>query len=173
MAEPESKSRKSLKQAFAIGKEIGKAMGTRAIGTYASSIAFFIFLSFVPIVILVAWVISRFGITAENMTAFFAELVPDVAYDLMASIVSDAYANTTGIVPFSLIILIWSASLAINSLIVALNAIYGVEEHRNGVWRFLAAVLYTLVLLAMLIIILFLIFHKKIMEGVSRGGTKG
>ncbi|MBO7364166.1 MAG: YihY/virulence factor BrkB family protein [Lachnospiraceae bacterium] len=151
-----------MNKAVAFGKDMGKALSARAVGTYASSIAFYIFLSFIPVVIIVAWVISRFGITAENMTEFFVELVPPIASDLVASIISEAYRNSVGIVPVSLVVLIWSASLAINSLILALNAIYGVEEHRNMIQIFLAAVLYTLVLMAMLILILFLIFGQTL-----------
>ena len=52
------------------------------------------------------------------------------------------------------------------------NGIQTIRESgfgRENVPAMMAAV----VLISIPLIVLFLIFHKKIMEGVSRGGTKG
>ena len=51
----------------------------------------------------------------------------------------------------------------------------GIQEIReNGFGREnIPAMMAAVVVISLPLIILFLIFHKKIMEGVSRGGTKG
>ena len=52
------------------------------------------------------------------------------------------------------------------------NGIQEIREHgfgRENIPAMMAAV----VVISVPLIILFLVFHKKIMEGVSRGGTKG
>ena len=51
----------------------------------------------------------------------------------------------------------------------------GIQEIReNGFGREnIPAMMAAVVVISIPLIVLFLIFHKKIMEGVSRGGTKG
>ena len=51
----------------------------------------------------------------------------------------------------------------------------GIQEIReNGFGREnIPAMMAAVVVISVPLVVLFLIFHKKIMEGVSRGGTKG
>ena len=68
---------------------------------------------------------------------------------------------------------VWPRLITDNSLYFLVSN--GIQEIReNGFGREnIPAMMAAVVVISLPLIILFLIFHKKIMEGVSRGGTKG
>ena len=75
---------------------------------------------------------------------------------LAESLISDIYDKSAGVLSVALIATIWSASKGVMALMRGLNAINGVEEKRNYFVVRVIASFYTVVMLIVVILSLFL-----------------
>lgn len=103
----------------------------------AAQVAFYFSFSLFP---LLFFLVSLFGLvldsTAELKTELYAymrQLMPITAFDLVQRTVEEIIANSSGgKLTIGILIAVWSASAGMDSLRIALNAVYGVKETR--VW---------------------------------------
>lgn len=127
-------------------------------GTHASSIAFFFFTSIIPVLIIVCGIVSRSGVTAQDLISLAGGVVPEPLAGLVGTLVREAYENSGLDLTLSLVTLIWTASRGITSLIHGLNAAYGVREDRNQLQIIAVSLLSVVVLVLILAAALSLIF---------------
>lgn len=145
-----------LQKMCALGRDFSARMKKQNISAYAASIAFFLFLSIVPMLIVMCTIIPYTPLTETHLVEAMTDLVPDVAAPLVVSLISDVYEKSAGILSVAVIATVWSASKGVMALMRGLNAVNGVEEKRNYfVVRGIAS-LYTLVMLVVMILSLFL-----------------
>lgn len=130
-------------------------MKKRDISTYAASIAFFFFLSVVPMLIMICTIIPFTPLTEENLVELVTDFLPDQVDTLAESLISEVYDKSAGILSFAIIATIWSAAKGVMALMRGLNAINGVEEKRNYFVVRAIASFYTLVMLVVVILSLF------------------
>lgn len=131
-------------------------MKRKNINAYAASTAFFFFLSIVPMLIVICSIIPFTPLTEGNLVEAVTEVVPDMADSLIISLISDVYDKSAGIMSVAIIATIWSAGKGVMALMQGLNAVNGVEEKRNYfVVRGIAS-FYTLVMLVVVVLSLFL-----------------
>ena len=131
-------------------------MKKRDISTYAASIAFFFFLSVVPMLIMICTIIPFTPLTEENLVELVTDFLPDQVDTLAESLISEVYDKSAGILSFAIIATIWSAAKGVMALMRGLNAINGVEEKRNYFVVRVIASFYTVVMLIVVILSLFL-----------------
>lgn len=137
---------KRIKQLYRIFKSILDVISSSEIAAYASSSAFFLFLSIIPMVMLVSGFMSIADIDYGRMVNVSQAVIPERINTFIMQI-AYSYSNNVTIMSFSAVITIWLASKGILALIRGLNHINEVEETRNYfVLRFKASV-YTLFLL--------------------------
>ena len=124
------------------------------IGAYASSTAFFTFLSLIPMVMVLLSFLPFTPIQQETLLNAAATVMPDEMYDILDNIIQDLYSTSGVVFSITLAFTIWSAAKGTLSLMRGLNVIFEVEERRNYfVLRFRAA-LYTLAMLGIILILL-------------------
>lgn len=141
-----------IRKLYIIFSDFKKQMNRKNIGAFAASTAFFMFLSLVPILIMICTIIPYTPLTEENLLKGITEIMPTVLEPLMVSVVSDVYEKSAGVLSVAAIATLWSASRGVLALMRGLNEINGVEEKRNYfVVRGIAA-FYTLVMLAVLLL---------------------
>lgn len=131
-------------------------MKKQGITTYAASTAFFFFLSVVPMLIVICTIIPYTPLTEEDLVEAVTDVTPDQADALVENLISDIYEKSAGVLSVALIATIWSASKGVMALMRGLNAINGVEEKRNYFVVRVIASFYTLVMLVVVILSLFL-----------------
>nr|WP_304710468.1 YihY/virulence factor BrkB family protein [uncultured Acetatifactor sp.] len=131
-------------------------MKKQNISTFAASTAFFFFLSIVPMLIMVCTIIPYTPLTEENLVEAVTDLTPDQVDGLAESLISDIYKNSAGVLSIALIATLWSASKGVMALMRGLNAINGVEENRNYFVVRVIASFYTIVMLIVMVLSLFL-----------------
>ena len=131
-------------------------MKKQGITTYAASTAFFFFLSVVPMLIVICTIIPYTPLTEEDLVEAVTDVTPDQADALVENLISDIYEKSAGVLSVALIATIWSASKGVMALMRGLNAINGVEEKRNYFVVRAIASFYTLVMLVVVILSLFL-----------------
>lgn len=145
-----------IRKLFLIGMDFSEHMKKQNISAYAASIAFFFFLSLVPMLIMICTIIPYTPLTEENLVTAVTDLTPDRIDPLAESLIADVYDKSAGILSIALLATIWSAAKGVMALMTGLNAVNGVEEKRNYFLVRAVASLYTVVMLVVVILSLFL-----------------
>lgn len=136
---------------------------------YASSTAFFVFLSLIPYLILIISVIPYTPLTKADVLAAVVEILPNALDSYAITIIDQLYANTFAALSISIIAVIWSSAQGFLSITNGLNSVYDVKENRNYFFLRARAGAYTLVLAAIMIASLMLSgLGRKIHEIASR-----
>lgn len=140
-------------------------MKKQRISTYAASIAFFFFLSMVPMLIMICAVLPYTPMTEQDLVEAVNSVIPAKVVPMASGIISDVYDKSAKVMSIAAIATIWSAAKGVMALINGLNAINQVEEKRNYFVVRLIASAYTLVMLVIVILSLFLnVFGQQIVK---------
>lgn len=135
------------------------------ISAYAASTAFFLFLSLVPMLIVLCTVIPYTPLTEENLVSVLTDLTPEMVAPVVECLISEVYAKSEGVLPIALIATIWSAAKGVMALMNGLNAINDAEEERNYFFVRAVASFYTVIMLIIIILSLFLVvFGNQMVE---------
>lgn len=142
-----------------------RAFKSAQVTTYASSAAFYIFLSIIPMIVLLFTIIPYTPLTQEGVLKVLLEILPDSLDSFTTGIVAEVYDKNIAILSVSAVVLLWSASKGMQAITLGLNSINGVKETRNFVLMRLEACLYTVILLVLMVISLGLfVFGNVIMD---------
>lgn len=122
------------------------------ISAYASSTAFFIFLSLIPIILLICSIIPYTPITEADFMIMITKAMPTVIDPLLVGIISEMYDKSIGLISVAALITVWSAGKGVFALMRGLNVISGVNETRNYFMLRIRAACYTLIVLVVIIL---------------------
>ncbi len=158
------------KKWFIIFRDFSKQLSRDNIGAFASSTAFFFFLSLVPILMIVCSVLPYTPLTENNLMSAVTRITPDSMDPLMVSIITQMYDKSLHVLPIAIIVTIWSAGKGMLALMRGLNVVNGVVEDRNYFTLRIAASFYTIItLVALLLSLLFSIFGKGLIHSIVQG----
>ena len=132
-------------------KEIRGIIREAQVGIYASGAAFFLFLSIIPIIIIISGLLPNQTIISNDTVNLSQAVVPEKIYLFLVGIAQSYHGNNLTLLSVSAIIIFWSASRGMLALIRGLNHIYGVEEEKNYFLIRLKAIFYTIFLLMAII----------------------
>lgn len=127
-------------------------MNETHIGAYASSCAFFVFLSLIPILLLICAILPYTNLTADTLVYYMNEIMPGIVEPMAQSIVYEVYDRSVAVVSISALAALWSAGKGVLALLRGLNVIQGVEENRNYFVLRIYASIYTLIMLVAVIV---------------------
>ena len=136
-------------------RDFSAQMRKQNISAYAASIAFFLFLSVVPMLILICTILPYTPLTEENLMTAVTDLTPDMLDPLVKSLISDVYNRSAGLLSIAAIATVWSAGKGVMALMQGLNVVNGVEDTRNYFFIRVIASFYTVVMLVVVILSLF------------------
>ncbi|MDE6640030.1 MAG: YihY/virulence factor BrkB family protein [Acetatifactor sp.] len=145
-----------FRKLYLIGQDFSAQMKKQNISAHAASIAFFFFLSIVPMLMVLCMIIPYTPLTEENLTQTVTEIIPDKVEPLVEGLIAEVYDKSAGSLSIAVIATLWSAAKGVMALMHGLNAINGVEEKRNYFVVRGIACLYTVVMLVVVILSLFL-----------------
>ena len=146
---------RAVRRAAAFLGDIGKADVT----ANSASIAFYFFISMIPLFILLCSQIPFTGISKAEMTAAFTSRLPESVKGLVSSIISEAYNQRIGIFSFSVIVLLWSSSKCVMAMIRSLDVIYRVRDRRGMLNMYVFSLFFTMCIV--LVISALLVFSTK------------
>ncbi len=150
-----------MKRFFGYIQKFLYQMKSKHFNAFAASIAFFYFLSFVPILMVLCTVLPYTPISKDFLIQSLQNIVPTAFGELVETQISDIYIRSGSILPIAAIILLWTACKGMMALMDGLNKVYDLKEERNYfIIRFIAC-LYTLLFLVVIIIGLFLVIVGK------------
>lgn len=156
-----------MRKLIKISMNFSRKMSEKNISAYAASTAFFIFLSLVPMLMVVCTMIPYTPLTEENLTRAITELTPDQIDSMVTELIHDVYRRASTILPLAALVMIWTAAKGLLALTRGLNAINDVQEHRNYfVVRFVAAVYTVVMLIAMVISLIIMALGSRLVDVV-------
>lgn len=142
---------------YVIGKEYMAMMRKYHISAYASSIAFFTYLSLIPMLLVFFSILPYTPLTEAKLMEIMTEILPQYLIPAAVSIIANMYDSSGAVLSVTLLVLIWSGGKGMLALFRGLNTINRVEEKRNYIHLRLRASVYTIILLLLVIVLLVLV----------------
>ena len=128
----------------------------KKVGNFASSTAFFFFISLIPFCILLSTLLPLTGIDKEMFVEFVVSHTPDIVDGIVRSIIEDAFASSGTVFSLSLLAILYASGKGMIALMQGLNVVYGIKEHRSYPRIACVAVTYMVLLMGFIIISLLL-----------------
>ena len=138
--------------------------GEAKLGVYASSGAFYLFLSIFPTAALLCSLLPLLPFTQEALLDYLSAVLPDFMQELLRSIIDGMYSYSAAAFSISVVLLLWSAGKAFIGIMRGLNRVYSGEDRSMLKLRGLSS-LYMLVFLAFMLVTLGLSLFQKTLLG--------
>ncbi len=128
------------------------------------TIAFFLFMSIVPLMMLGALIFSKLSFSLVNIIDIFSEMIPSNVYKLLTPILTNVGSNKLS--GWYVIVGLILASNGTHSLILASNTLYGIEN-KSYIYRRIKALIMIIVASTVFFFILFVLgFGNTILKFV-------
>lgn len=146
-----------MKKIVRIFMKFGRQVKEDNLNSYASSCAFFTFLSIIPMIMLLFAILPYTPADPNLLIDWVSKEFPAGTGIFIASIIKDVSGRSIGLVSITAITTLWAAGKGVNSLIAGFNAIDRNVDKRNGLVLRLISSLYTLIFLVGVIVLLFIV----------------
>lgn len=144
-------------------------MSRTNVNAYAASAAFFIFLSLIPIIILLCSLLPYTPLQKSDLQIAVNEVMPLPMVSFMLPLIDSLYNSTVGVMSLAAVVTVWSAGKGMLALMRGLNAMNGVVEDRNYVVQRILASFYTVIMLILLLVsLLLMVFGNTLVRVLSR-----
>lgn len=126
------------------------------VGAYAAQSAYFFMLCMIPIILLLLTLVQYTPVTKADVMTAVMQVFPTSVDSMMASIVNQVYNQSTGIIPITVLVALWSAGKGVLAMTTGLNCIYSCVETRNYILLRIRATLYTVMFILVILLLLVL-----------------
>lgn len=134
----------------------------KKVAVYAAASDYFLFMSLVPILMLLVSLIRYLPFTQADVLGLFADAVPKSVYNIITSIVGSIYRSGSGVITISILLTLFSASSAMRAIMKGLDAVYEVERRENVIVFFARAIVYMLILVLIIILSLVVMVYGSV-----------
>lgn len=141
-----------MKKMVLIIKRFSEESNKCHISAYSASAAFFMFLSMIPMLLLICSILPYTPVTEADLMEVMAEILPTSLVPLAINTVADVYDKSPAIVSISAVATIWSAGKGMLAVIRGLNAIQGQTKPQNYFVQRFRASIYTIILLIVILV---------------------
>lgn len=154
-----------MRRLWLIWWDFSDKMKKKNIASYAASTAFFFFLSLVPMLMVICSVLPYTPLTKGNLVNVVTDVTPEAVDTLATELIDEVYRKSAGTLSIAIVATIWSAGKGVLALMRGLNAIDDVEEKRNYFSIRIIASFYTVVMLVVMILFLFvMVFGNQLVH---------
>lgn len=140
-----------------------------AVTQSAAEMAYFVLLSLIPIILLIANIIPLLPINVGEILNLLESSLPEDIYGIIAPILTD-YLNSGsgGVISIALLAAIWSASKVFSTMSRVLDEIYGVQKVKNFLIKRLISFVIMLAILMIVFAAMFVfVFGEQILSLVK------
>lgn len=128
------------------------------VNAFAAQSALFIMISFFPLIMVILNLLQFLPLSSEEFIELLLQAFPEIFEPYVSEVVNDLYEKSSGtMLTITLITSIWSASKGALSLVRGLNGVYNIEETRNYVILRIVSFFYTVVVIVLVLVSLFLL----------------
>lgn len=156
-----------MRGVYGIIRDFSRQLAKDNVSVYASGTAFFFFLSLMPTLIIVCSLLPLTSLTERNLLIAAVEIMPDYLDSITVLLIKQMYEQSSRILPFAIIIMLWSSSKGMLGLMYGLNVVNEVEETRNYFFLRLEASFYMIItVVALLASLMLSVFGKSIVYSI-------
>ena len=169
---------KKIKQLYQNITKITAGISADHVGAYAAQTSYFFMLCMIPIILLLLTMVQYTPVTKADVMTAVIQVFPSSVDSLITSIVNQVYNQSTGVIPITIVVALWSAGKGVLAMTSGLNCVYKCNETRNYVFLRIRATIYTVMFIIVIIFLLvlsvfgntlnlFIAEHIPIMLGVA------
>lgn len=138
-------------------KRLMKKLTKHDVFGLAAQLSYFFLLSLFPLLLFIMTLIGFLPIDEKAMLDMVSMVAPEQTMDFINSNISMLlHQQNSGLLSFSIIATLWSASNGVNALTKAMNRAYEVEENRTFIVSRLIALVLTLAMIAVIVLAILL-----------------
>ena len=153
--------KRKIKKLYLIGKSFSNEANDTHVAAYASSAAFFMVLSLIPMLLLVCSIVPFTPISRADLIKMVDMFVPKFLIPYAENTIDEVYDNSFTALSISGLVTLWSAGKSMLAICRGLDSIHHAKIRTNYVFLRIRASIYTVILLAVLLILLLLgVFEK-------------
>ena len=141
------------------------------ITAYAAQAALFIFMSLIPLLMILLWLLRYTPVTPALIIKGLDLILPNSIADWFEPIIEDAYSSSVTALWIAIVLALYSAAKCIHSLRNALNIAYEIKETRNWFKLRLRAMLETLLFIVVVVLSLWLVFFGTQIQDLIEANT--
>ena len=119
---------------------------------YAAGAAYFTIMAAVPFILFLTTLVRFTPVSYNAMRKLIVTVMPMNVQEFILSIVADVYRRSAAIVPFTLVLALWSAGKGVHAITNGLNIVYHVKETRNWLMNRLYSSAYTFLFIVAIIV---------------------
>ncbi len=149
----------TLRDIYDAVDEFSKGMSRRRITTYSAACAYYLFMSLIPMIMLLVSVIQYTPLTQDMILEAISDYVPDQLYEILNSIISSIYSGGRVALTISILLTIWSAAASMKALMRGMDSVYDAERHEDFFVFSLRACIYMVVFVLMLLLSFFVMVY--------------
>lgn len=124
-------------------------------GAFAAQSAFFLFLSFFPIISLLISIPRFLPFTKEEIVSLICNVIPSRFEETVVSVVNEIYqGGSESMTIFSALVALWSASKGLMAIRNGLNEVYRSRENRNYLAIRGISAFYTVIFMVLIIVLI-------------------
>lgn len=149
---------------------------TKRVSRSAAELAYFLVLTFFPLLICINAIVGALNLSADNILASLTGIVPEVALGVLIEYVGYITNNQSStLLAAGVVMLLFSASAAMRSLMNIMDDIYGRKAY-VGIWQIVASVAFSVLFLLTIYLSLIVVltgnwfFHllEQFIHGIPR-----
>lgn len=148
---------------FKVFRSFSIELKNQNISSYAAGAAFFIFLSLIPIVMILFSMLPYTPVSKAQAIELILDIFPPALGSLFQTIISEFYEKSVTLISVSAVVIIWAAAKGTLALTYGLNALNDVIETRNYFFMRLVASFETLIMLIAIIVSLVLMVFGNVL----------
>lgn len=157
-----------MKKYMPIVRFFMKKLNRDNISAYAAQATLFIIVSMIPFLMVLISLIRFTPITESMLLEGLKTLFPNIVIPTVVSVLDEVYNHPMSFMSVAIVVSVWSAAKAVQSLRYGLNTVYDIQENRNWfLLRFRAMAETFIFILAIVLSMLLLVFGAKIQETLS------
>lgn len=161
--------KETLRDIYDAVDEFFSGMGSRRLTTYSSSCAYYLFMSLVPVIMLLVSVLQYTPLTRDVVLEAVADYVPDSLYEIVYFIVTSIYNGGRVALTVSILLTIWSASACMKALLRGMDSVYDAERKEDYIRFSLRACFYMIIFVFILMLSFFvMVYGGKILDYIEQ-----
>lgn len=111
--------------------ELKKIWRKNEISVYASSMAYFLFLSLIPLLLFISTLLPLLPIDERSLAGYLEEMIPSASGGWVTNLTKQLYRKRPGLLSLSFFTTMWSSGKGMMAFMKALNSIHNLEEKRG------------------------------------------
>ena len=158
----------TLRDIYDAVDEFFSGMGSRRITTYSAACAYYLFMSLVPVIMLLVAVLLYTPLTQDVVLEAVSEYVPESLYEIVYFIVTSIYNGGKVALTVSILLTLWSASACMKALMRGMDSVYDAVRRDDYIKFSLRACLYMVIFVVILLLSFFvMVYGGKILDFIE------